>query len=62
MTSSQGDDQNAQGNQSNDFLIAVGKSLNLDDRGSGQTCHANGYETSDKRFGHLNVRVHLHDD
>jgi hypothetical protein len=62
MISSQGDDQNAQGNQSNDFLIAVGKSLGLDDRSSGQTCHVSGCEPGDKDVDHLKVRVHLHDD
>jgi hypothetical protein len=60
MTSSQGDNQNAKGGQSNDFLIAVGKSLNLDDRSSGQTCHPNAHEPSDKSYQKL--RIHLHDD
>jgi hypothetical protein len=56
ISSSQGDDQNTQGNKSNDILIALGKSLS-----SGQTCHTNGCEPSDKEFSHLKVRVHLHD-
>jgi hypothetical protein len=51
MTSSQGDDQNAQGNQRNDMLVALVKSLNLDDRSSG--C-----EPSDKDVTHPKVRVH----
>ncbi len=60
MTSSQDDNQSAKGSQSNDFLIAVGKSLNLDDQSSGQTCQANAHGPSDK--SHLKLRVHLHHD
>jgi hypothetical protein len=66
MISSQGQDQNAQSNQGNDILIALDKSLSLDDRSSGEACHTNGCGSldgpSDKEFSHLKVRVHLHDD
>jgi hypothetical protein len=66
MISSQGQDQNAQSDPGNDILIAVEKSLSLDDRSSGEACHTNGCGSldgsSDKEFAHLKVRVHLHDE
>jgi hypothetical protein len=66
MSSSQGQDQNAQNNQGNDIPIALDKSLSPDDRSSGEACHTNGCGSldgpSDKEFLHLKVRVHLHDD
>jgi hypothetical protein len=55
------DDQNAKGNQSNDFLIAVRKSLNLDDVSNGQTRDTYGCEPSNKEFAYLKIRVHSHD-
>ena len=66
MISSQGQDQNAQSDQGNDVLIALEKSLSLDDRSSGEACHTNGCgsldDPSDKEFAHLKVRLHLHDE
>ena len=66
MISSQGQDLNAQSDQGNDVLIALAKSLGLDDQSSGEACHTNGCGSldgpSDKEFAHLKVRVHLHDD
>jgi hypothetical protein len=66
MSSSQGQDQNAQSNQGDDILIALEKSVILDDRSGGEACHTNGCGSldgpSDKEFRHLKVRVHLHDD
>ena len=66
MISSQGQGQNAQSDQGNDVLIALDKSLSLDDRSSGEACHTNGCGSldgpSDKEFAHLKVRVHLHDE
>ena len=66
MISLQGQDRNAQSNQDNDILIALEKSVSLDDRSSGEACHTNGCGSldgpSDKEFPHLKVRVHLHDD
>jgi hypothetical protein len=66
MGSSQGQDQNAQSNHGNDILIALEKSVILDDRSGGEACHTNGCGSldgsSDKGFPHLKVRVHLHDD
>ena len=66
MSSSQGQDQNAQSNQGDDILIALEKSVILDDRSGGEACHTNGCGSldgpSDKEFPHLKVRVHLHDD
>ncbi len=64
MISSQG--QNAQSDQGNDILIALEKSLSMDDRSSGAACHTNGCETldrpGDKELAHLKVRIQLHDD
>jgi hypothetical protein len=66
MISSQGQDQNAQSDQGNDVLIALEKSLSLDDRSSGEACHTNGCgsldDSNDKEFAHLKVRVHFHDE
>jgi hypothetical protein len=66
MIYSQGQDLDAQSDQGNDGLIALAKSLDLDDQSSGETCRANGCAPldgpSDKLFAHLKVRVHLHDD
>jgi hypothetical protein len=66
MISSHGQDQNAQSDQGNDILIAIEKSLNLDDRSSGEACHTNEYgsldDLSDKEFARLKVRLRLHDE
>ena len=66
MISSQGQDQNAQSDQGNDVLIALEKSLSLDDRSSGEACHTNEYgsldDLSDKEFARLKVRLRLHDE
>jgi hypothetical protein len=66
MISSQGQDQNSQSDQGNDVLIALEKSLSLDDRSSGEACHTNGCGyldgPCDKEYSHLKVRVHLHDE
>ena len=66
MISSHGQDQNAQSDQGNDILIAIEKSLSLDDRSSGEACHTNGYgsldDLSDKEFARLKVRLRLHDE
>jgi hypothetical protein len=66
MISSQGQDQNAQSNQGDDILIALDKSLSLDDRSSGETCHTNECgsldDPSDKEFARLKVRLRLHDE
>ena len=66
MISSQGQDQNAQSDQGDDILIALEKSLSLDDRSSGEACHTNECgsldDPSDKEFARLKVRVHLHDE
>ena len=61
MSSSQSQDQNAQSNQGDDILIALEKSVILDDRSGGEACHTNGCGSldgpSDKEFRHLKVRV-----
>ena len=66
MISSQSHDLNAQSEQGNDGLIALEKSLGLDDRSSGETCHTNSCEPLDghidEEFTRLKIRVHLHDD
>jgi hypothetical protein len=64
--SSQGHDLDGQSDQGNDGLIALAKSLDLDDQSIGETCRTNGCQSldgsSDKEFAHLKVRVHLHDE
>jgi hypothetical protein len=66
MICSQSHDLNAEGVQGNDGLIALAKTLGLDDQSSGETCRKNGSQSldgpSDKEFAHLKVRVHLHDE
>jgi hypothetical protein len=66
MISSQSHDLNAKSDQGNDGLIALAKSLGLDDRSGGEACHTNGcvslHGLSDEEFTHLKVRVCLRDD
>ncbi len=64
MISSQGQDQNAQSDQGNDILIALEKSLSLDDQSTGEASHTNGCPSLDVPGDkeHLKVRIHLHDD
>jgi hypothetical protein len=61
-----GHDLNGQGDPGNDGVIALAKSLGLDDQSSGETCRTNGCEPldgpSDNEFAHLKVRVHLRDN
>jgi len=52
--------------QAHDLATALAKSLGLDDQRSAETCPTNGCEpldgSSDRKFAHLKIRVHLHDD